>query len=90
MRTLKEAFLDKYPKYGIILRMYEEANECTAEWSELSKLRLIRFTEYMGERVAPNSVRQYAAKMKAVLNLKSASNLNGNLNCSKELEHYAS
>ena len=25
-----------------------------------------------------------------VFNLKSASNLNGNLNCSKELEHYAS
>lgn len=25
-----------------------------------------------------------------VRNLKSASNLNGNLNCSKELEHYAS
>ena len=25
-----------------------------------------------------------------LLNLKSASNLNGNLNCSKELEHYAS
>ena len=25
-----------------------------------------------------------------VLDLKSASNLNGNLNCSKELEHYAS
>ena len=27
---------------------------------------------------------------KILLNLKSASNLNGNLNCSKELEHYAS
>ncbi len=27
---------------------------------------------------------------KEELNLKSASNLNGNLNCSKELEHYAS
>ena len=25
-----------------------------------------------------------------LINLKSASNLNGNLNCSKELEHYAS
>ena len=25
-----------------------------------------------------------------IVNLKSASNLNGNLNCSKELEHYAS
>ena len=27
---------------------------------------------------------------KDLFNLKSASNLNGNLNCSKELEHYAS
>ena len=26
----------------------------------------------------------------SLVNLKSASNLNGNLNCSKELEHYAS
>ncbi len=29
-------------------------------------------------------------KRNNVYNLKSASNLNGNLNCSKELEHYAS
>ena len=28
--------------------------------------------------------------MSSVKNLKSASNLNDNLNCSKELEHYAS
>lgn len=68
MTTLKEAFLDRYPKYGIILRMFEEANGCSAEWGELSKLRLIQFTEYIGERVAPNSARQYAAKFKAVLN----------------------
>lgn len=68
-KTLKEAFLNKYPKYGIILRMFEEANGCNAEWNELSKIRLIRFIEYMGERVAPNSARQYAAKLKAVLNL---------------------
>ena len=27
---------------------------------------------------------------KFIIDLKSASNLNGNLNCSKELEHYAS
>lgn len=68
MITLKEAFLEKYPKYGIILRMFEEANECNAAWDELSKLRLIRFTEYLCERVSPNSARQYAAKFKAVLN----------------------
>jgi len=29
-------------------------------------------------------------KRAVIINLKSASNLNGNLNCSKELEHYAS
>ena len=29
-------------------------------------------------------------KLKKLIILKSASNLNGNLNCSKELEHYAS
>jgi len=28
--------------------------------------------------------------VKVLYTLKSASNLNGNLNCSKELEHYAS
>ena len=31
-----------------------------------------------------------AILIKDIFNLKSASNLNGNLNCSKELEHYAS
>lgn len=68
MITFKEAFLEKYPKYGIIIRMFEEANGCDAEWGELSKLRLIRFAEYMGDRLSPNSTRQYAAKLKAVLN----------------------
>lgn len=48
--------------------MFEEANGCAAEWGELSKLRLIKFVEYMEEKVAPNSARQYAAKLKAVLN----------------------
>ena len=32
----------------------------------------------------------YTIMRNLFLNLKSASNLNGNLNCSKELEHYAS
>lgn len=68
MITLKEAFLEKYPKYENILRMFKEANECNAEWDELSKLRIIRFIEYMNERVSPNSARQYAAKLKAVIN----------------------
>ena len=32
----------------------------------------------------------YAVSLEDLEDLKSASNLNGNLNCSKELEHYAS
>ena len=32
----------------------------------------------------------FLEKEQVIINLKSASNLNGNLNCSKELEHYAS
>ena len=35
-------------------------------------------------------VEAYLNRQKKYFSLKSASNLNGNLNCSKELEHYAS
>ncbi len=37
-----------------------------------------------------SAYRGQSAKYEFIYNLKSASNLNGNLNCSKELEHYAS
>lgn len=67
--TLKEAFRQKYPAYMNILNMFEAANLCEATWENLTKVRLQRFVEYMGERIAPNSVNQYATKLKAVLNL---------------------
>lgn len=67
--TLKEAFSQKYPAYMNILKMFEAANLCEATWENLTKVRLQRFVEYMGERIAPNSVNQYATKLKAVLNL---------------------
>jgi len=44
------------------------------------------FTAY--RRISPNDYRDFPILLEQ--NLKSASNLNGNLNCSKELEHYAS
>lgn len=67
--TLKEAFASKYPACMNILKMFEAANLCEATWENLTKVRLQRFVEYMGERIAPNSVNQYATKLKAVLNL---------------------
>lgn len=36
---------------------------------ESFKSPIADFVDYMEERLAPNSVRQYAAKLKAVLNL---------------------
>lgn len=68
--TLKEAMQLKYPAYADnILRMFEAANLCEATWENLTKVRLQRLVDYMGERIAPNSVSQYATKLKAVLNL---------------------
>ena len=66
---LRKVFLEKYPKYEIILRMYEEANGCECTFESLSKIRLQKFIDYMSGRVAKSSARQYAAKFKAVLNL---------------------
>lgn len=67
--TLKEAFSQKYSAYMNILNMFEAANLCDATWENLTKVRLQRFIDYMGERLSPNSVNQYAAKLKSVLNL---------------------
>lgn len=49
--------------------MYDEANGVYPDWENISKINLQRFVEHMGERLSPNSVRQYAAKFKAVINM---------------------
>lgn len=67
--TLKAAFAMKYPSCMNILKMFEAANLCEASWENLTKVRLQRFIDYMNERLSPNSVNQYATKLKAVLNL---------------------
>lgn len=67
--TLKDAFLLKYPSYLNILTMFEAANLCEASWENITRARLQRFIDYMNERLSPNSVNQYATKLKAVLNL---------------------
>lgn len=69
MQTLKEAFLEKYPKYPKILKMFEEANRCRADWGNISKHRLAKFVGYMDENLARTSVKTYCAMFKSVLNL---------------------
>ncbi len=67
--SLKDAMAQKYPRCANILRMFEAANLCEATWENLTKVRLQHFVDYMAERLSPNSVNQYATKLKAVLNL---------------------
>lgn len=69
MNDLRTAFLEKYPKYGNVLDMYERANGCPATWKNLTKIGLAKFVDYMNERLATSSVKTYAAMLKAVLNL---------------------
>ena len=52
---------------------------------EMSAVQLI---VYIGKEIVKQIEKWWYKKN--VVHLKSASNLNGNLNCSKELEHYAS
>lgn len=42
------------------------------------------------QQAGDNSTQMQGNNITNYITLKSASNLNGNLNCSKELEHYAS
>jgi len=69
MTTLKQAFLEKYPKNGRICEMYEEAIGASMDWNTLTKANLAKVVSYLQDRVAASSVRQYCAKMKAVINL---------------------
>ena len=65
--------------YYVILSMIAIALvTCTSELDEINN------TVHQQETLSGNEL---GANL---MNLKSASNLNGNLNCSKELEHYAS
>ena len=68
METFKAAFLAKYPKCGIVLDYFREATDKPMAWGNLSRLNLSLFITHMGETLAQNSVRQYCAKIKSVLN----------------------
>ena len=70
MNTLIEAFHEKYPKYDKILRDFEQANELEiANWSDITKLSLSRFVDYLEDNCSQSSVKTYCAMFKAVLSL---------------------
>ena len=71
MITLKKALEKKYKYSAVIVRCYEEANGVELTWDNLSRIRCSEFIKYMREKknLSANSVRQYCARLKAVINL---------------------
>lgn len=67
--TLREAFSQKYPKYVQILNVYEQANLCSADWENITKVNLSRFADELQNRVARNTAKYYCAMLKSVLSL---------------------
>lgn len=66
--TLKDAFLGKYPKYGILLKRFEAANKCECTWENLTKANLSNFADRLQKDCARKSAKTYAQMFKAVLN----------------------
>lgn len=66
---LQEAFRRKYPEWVFVLDFFKAANLCEPTWNNLTRPRLQAFVDYMAERYAPNTVNQYAIRLKAVMNL---------------------
>lgn len=69
METLRSVFLNKYPKYEKVLRMFEEANGCECTWDNMTKPKIHAFVVYLSERLASSSVKTYTSMFKSVLNL---------------------
>ena len=67
--TLKEAFLAKYPKYGIILKRFEEATNRKCTWENITKANLAKFANKLQNDCARKSAKTYSAMFKSVLNL---------------------
>jgi site-specific recombinase XerD len=69
MKTLREAFTQKYPQYGKLIDDYSSANDLSdADWSDITKLGLSNFVDYLQENKAQSSVKTYCAMLKSVLN----------------------
>lgn len=65
---LQQEFLKRKPQYEHVLRYLQQAlGKSRVEWSDITKLNMVRFGEYLSEVVSPNSARTYAAVFKAFL-----------------------
>ena len=69
MKTLQEAFIEKYPKNGKVCENFIIATGRTFSWNNITKANLAKFVTWLCDNMAQSSARQYTAKLKAVLEL---------------------
>ena len=67
METLRNAFLGKYPRNGILADKWIMATGTPFEWESLTKANMSHFADWLCTNVARSSARQYCAKLKAVI-----------------------
>lgn len=65
---LENEFLSRNPQHEYILRhLRQSLGKQEVVWSDITKLNMERFGEYLSRSVSPNSARTYAAVVKAFL-----------------------
>lgn len=69
MKELNEAFLEKYPKNGKIIELFERGTSCKMVWANVTKANLNAFSDFLSSEVASTSAKTYCAYLKSVLNL---------------------
>ena len=67
--SFREAFAAKYPEWAFIVNEFKESLGKEPKWSDLRRSNLIGFIDYLNGKFAPNTVNQYATRMKVVLNM---------------------
>lgn len=64
-----EAFKSKYPEWSFITEEFQKAIGTVPTWRQLTRANLIKFIDHLNSKFAPNTVNQYATRLKVVLNM---------------------
>ena len=60
MKTLREAFISKYPKYEKLVKDYADANYLEeANWSDITKIGLSNFVDCLEETKAQSLMNKF-------------------------------
>lgn len=65
----REAFRAKYPEWEFIVDQLKAAIGKEPKWEHLTRSNLVRFIDHLNASFAPNTVNQYATRLKTVLNI---------------------